>query len=135
MTAFNPKCAAASKEDNPLLIHDIRELLGIPHPRSHGFVESLPFSLNDTTAGSEAELQVAVCGKKDHVDLPSTIANSIYYANIVRRALTGDTSELAVTDLEKYVDSNSLFLSRPLQFFSDCCSAGLLAPCYVRPGR
>lgn len=107
MTAVNPKRAAASERDDISLIHNIRELLGIPHPRSHGFVESLPFSLNDTTAGSEAELQVAVCGKKDHVDLPSTIVSSNYYANIVRRALTGDTSRHAVTDLEKYLDSNS----------------------------
>ena len=107
MTISNSKRAAEQREEDTFVIDNIRELLGIPHPRSHSFVESLPFSLNDTTAGSETELQVAVCGRKDHVDLPSTIASSNYYANIVRRAMTGDTTRHTVTELEKYLNSNS----------------------------
>lgn len=107
VTISNSKRAAEQREEDTFVIDNIRELLGIPHPRSHSFVESLPFSLNDTTAGSETELQVAVCGRKDHVDLPSTIASSNYYANIVRRAMTGDTTRHTVTELEKYLNSNS----------------------------
>ena len=46
------------------------ELLGIDLGTSRLPVEALPFSLNDTTSGSENELQVAVEGTADNVDLP-----------------------------------------------------------------
>jgi len=101
------KPAIVQRNEDAFMIHDIRELLNIPHPRARGFVESLPFGRNDTTAGSETELQVAVFGNRDHVDLPSTIVSSNYYANIVRRALTGDMSRHAVAELERYLNTNS----------------------------
>ena len=69
VTILNSKHAAEQIRGDTFVMDNIRESLGIPVPRSHGFAASLPFSLNDTTAGSETELQVAVCGKKDHVDL------------------------------------------------------------------
>ena len=84
----------------------IRETLGIPRIRAAEFAESLPFSLNDTTAGSESELQAAVIGDRANVDLPVTIDESNYLANLVKRAVAGDTSQNALTDLERYLDSN-----------------------------
>ncbi len=87
-------------------VQQIREVLGIPHPRESGFIESIPFSSNDVTAGSETELQAAVCGRRERVDLPLVIERSNYFANVVKRAAAGDTSNRAVTDLERYLEEN-----------------------------
>lgn len=70
------------------------------------YPESLPFALNDTTAGTETELQAAVRGEKRSVDLAMTIEESNYYANIVRRAASGDTSKRLVSDLDRFLHSN-----------------------------
>lgn len=70
-------------------------------------VDALPFGLGDTTAGSESELQSVVEGGKDKVDLPVTIEDSHYFANIVRRAAAQDLPRKAVTDLECYLNGNS----------------------------
>lgn len=79
--------------------------------RQHGItsdcLESIPFALYDTTAGTETELQAAVIGRKESADLAITIEESNYYANIVRRAASGDTSKKLVSDLEKYLHSNN----------------------------
>ena len=87
-------------------VEHIREVLGIPGARASGFVESLPFSLNDTTAGSETELQAAVSGERASVDLPLTIERSNYFANLIKRARAGETSRSALTDLERYLESH-----------------------------
>lgn len=87
-------------------VERLRELLEIPRPREPGFIESIPFSRNDATAGSETELQVAVFGDRKSVDLPLVIECSNYFANIVKRAAAGDTSQRAITDLERYLDGN-----------------------------
>jgi hypothetical protein len=91
---------------NVAFISRVREVLGIPGTRSTDFVEALPFSLHDTTAGSETELQAAVAGHSDSVDLPITIQESNYFANVLKRVATGDTSKQAVTDLEQFFESN-----------------------------
>lgn len=88
-------------------IAKLRELLEIPHPRVSGFIESLPFSCDDSTAGSETELQAAVSGDRKCVDLPLMIESSNYFANVVRRAAAGDTSRRAITDLERYLTGNA----------------------------
>ncbi len=79
----------------------------MPRIRSTGFVESLPFSLCDTTAGSETELQAAVSGHRVDVDLPRTIEESNYFANLMKRAAAGDMSQSALTDLETYLAGNA----------------------------
>jgi len=88
-------------------IDRIREILGISLPRKAGFVESIPFSLGDTTAGSETELQAAVSGSKECVDLPIVIERSNYFANIIRRSAAGDTSSQVVSELQEYLDKNN----------------------------
>ena len=84
----------------------IAELLGIPPAGSQGYIDSLPFSRHDATAGSESELQVAVAGRKEDVDLPITIEQSNYYANILKRAVAGETPKRLVSDLERFLGNN-----------------------------
>lgn len=62
-----------------------------------------PFSPEDTTAGGESELQAAVVGSNLSVDLPLTIEQSNYFANIVRRTATGDMSRRTVAELERFL--------------------------------
>lgn len=90
----------------PLSLAEIRDALGVPEPRSDRFVRALPFAAGDITAGSETELQVAVQGEKGCVDLPIAIETSNYFSNIIRRVSAGDTSERAISDLEKYLEEN-----------------------------
>ncbi len=79
------------------------DLLGI----NSSDLSSLPFLGNDITAGSETELQVAVMGTREHVDLPRTILDSSYYSNVIRRSQAGDTPDNAVESLNEYLDNDS----------------------------
>ena len=85
----------------------ILELMGISVSASDRFLESLPFSLNDTTAGSENELQVVVEGTNNNVDLPITIGQSNYFRNIMKRAAAGDAPRTVITDLERFLNDNT----------------------------
>jgi hypothetical protein len=69
--------------------------------------ETIPFCGADSTAGSETELQVAVQGRRDTVDLPRTIERSSFFENVVRRAEAGDLSKRAVTALEHWLDGGA----------------------------
>jgi hypothetical protein len=79
---------------------DVYKIFGIS-------IEGLPFSIGDTTAGSEAELQAVVVGKKENVDLPLTIMRSHYFANIIKRTAAGELPNRTMTDLERYLDENA----------------------------
>ena len=70
-------------------------------------IRTLPFSEGDATAGSESELQAAVLGRAESVDLPVSIRESNYYANVIRQAAWGDASPKAISALEDYLRSNS----------------------------
>lgn len=77
-------------------------LLGIdPHCPA-----SLPFFGSDATTGCENELQVAVTGRRESVDLPRAIEQSSYYANIIKRADRGETSPRTLRNLERYLGDN-----------------------------
>jgi hypothetical protein len=65
-----------------------------------------PFSATDTTVGVENELQAAVIGPKEQVDLAVTIEQSNYFQNLARRAARGDMSFSLVTDLRHFLDEN-----------------------------
>jgi hypothetical protein len=71
------------------------------------FIRTLPFAADDTTAGVENELQVAVAGARDRVDLPLTIQSSSYYKNMLTRLHRGDVSRAVVSALEQFLDENS----------------------------
>jgi hypothetical protein len=83
-------------------IPDLRESLALLGVRP-GAPETFPFALEDTTAGSETELQAAALGDTRSADLPRTIRESRYFANVLRRAEAGDTSRRAVSRLENYL--------------------------------
>lgn len=83
------------------------EMLNVKYGSSGLDISSLPFSCEDATAGSEAEIQAVVAGGKTDVDLPVTIEQSNYFANIIRRAMAGDTRKRVITDLEKYLNDNA----------------------------
>ena len=85
---------------------DLSDLLRLAPCGSDGFIESLPFSRFDTTAGSENELQVAVSGRREEIDLPIAIEQSNYFANIMKRAAAGDTPLRLVKDLERFLSDN-----------------------------
>ncbi|HEX2770566.1 MAG TPA: hypothetical protein VHN12_14915 [Geobacteraceae bacterium] len=85
---------------------NIVDLLGITPGDAAGYIDSLPFTRNDTTAGSETELQAVVAGGKEDVDLPITIEQSNYYANILKRAAAGEAPKSLITDLERFLNNN-----------------------------
>ncbi len=61
------------------------------------------FSPEDTTAGSETELQAAVEGRKGDVDLALSIEGSNYLANIMRRTAAGDTPRKIGAELNRFL--------------------------------
>ncbi|RNC70397.1 MAG: hypothetical protein ED859_06190 [Desulfuromonadales bacterium] len=90
----------------PESITDMLERAGVEPSHFPSFVTSLPFSAGDCTAGTETELQAAVAGRREDVDLPLTIEESVYFAAIARRAATGDAPQRALSDLERFLSRN-----------------------------
>ena len=86
---------------------EIRSYLGVEGVASGLLPDRLPFTAGDTTAGSETELQAVVMGGRETVDLPLTMEQSNYFANILRRAASGELPNSAVTDLERFLGSNT----------------------------
>lgn len=82
--------------------HECIALLGIDSNRP----ETLPFFGPDATTGCENELQVAVTGRRESVDLPRAIEQSSYYANIIKRTDRGETSPRSLRNLERYLGDN-----------------------------
>ncbi len=87
-------------------LHDALDALELFDSSGRVNLGKLPFSRNDTTVGTETELQVAVHGSRRDVDLPLTIESSNYFANVIRRAATGDLPRKLVTDVEKFLNEN-----------------------------
>ncbi|MEI7817125.1 MAG: hypothetical protein WCI45_08025, partial [Desulfuromonadales bacterium] len=80
--------------------------LGVSFASRDELAATLPFSLNDVTAGSESELQAVVCGAQNDVDLPLLIEQSNFFANMMKRAAAGETPRKAVADLERFLADN-----------------------------
>jgi hypothetical protein len=91
--------------ERPVGLLKLMDLLGIAHPATGSWIEKLPFAPEDTTAGTETELQTVVVGPRRAVDLPRSIEDSKFYRNINKRAATGDTPRKIVAALEAYLDS------------------------------
>lgn len=112
MSRVNTSAGVNASEPFPLhglslSMEDVVDALGIDRGSSDRLLGTLPFSAGDTTCGTETELQALVIGNRRDVDLPLKIERSNYYANILRRAASGDTPQKAVADLEKFLNSNS----------------------------
>ncbi len=84
----------------------ILEILGIESSSPDIFAQSIPFSLNDTTAGSENEFQTVVIGKRNEVDLALAIQESGHYQSMIKRFRAGETSKKALQEVEKYLQDN-----------------------------
>ncbi|MBN2332448.1 MAG: hypothetical protein JXO49_12740 [Deltaproteobacteria bacterium] len=82
-----------------LITSDVGEFAGWCH-------DCQPFTPEDLTGGVETELQTAVLGSRNDVDLPLLIEQSNYFANIIKRSTAGDLPRRALTDLERYLDNN-----------------------------
>lgn len=70
------------------------------------FLKYTPFNIDDITAGTETELQTAVEGKKDDVDLPQFILNSSFYKNLIKRCESEDISINKLKELNLLINSD-----------------------------
>jgi len=82
------------EDEAALFFRHLRQL----HPR--------PFAVGDTSTGMEYELQVAVAGAHNAVDLPLTIRQSTYFRNTVKRAARGDLRQRSVDALRDFLYHN-----------------------------
>lgn len=80
--------------------------LGTSYRSLEELAETLPFSAGDVTAGTENELQAAVAGEREQVDLPLSISQSSYFANITKRAASGELTRRPLADLEEFLAEN-----------------------------
>jgi hypothetical protein len=76
MLGFRTKEVRAADDDGPFSIETIRRVLEIPGTRSAGFVESIPFALDDATAGRKPSFKQQYRGNKECVDLPIVISST-----------------------------------------------------------
>jgi hypothetical protein len=80
--------------------------LGIIGAQRGHLVERLPFGPDDVTAGVENELQTAIIGPHDCVDLPRTLAGSSYFQALAQG--DGDPATQACRrDLHDYLHGNA----------------------------
>jgi hypothetical protein len=84
----------------------LRSALELPDPSHSRFAEGLPFVSQDATVGCENEMQVAVAGASDAVDLPVTIGQSNYYANLLETVSTQRFPHHAVSGIEQFLAAN-----------------------------
>jgi hypothetical protein len=87
-------------------LNRIRERLGIDARSPEGLARTLPFTRGDATAGVENELQAAVAGVAEAVDLPRTIRRSRYYRNRVQMAEAGDLPARSADALTAFLEEN-----------------------------
>jgi hypothetical protein len=86
--------------------------------------DDLLFAPQDITFGTETELQAAVRGQRDTVDLPLTIENSNYFFNIVKRIERGDAPRRLIHGLQRYLGGNTegVWENSFVHFPRDCLS-------------
>ncbi len=90
----------------PESVRKVFSRLGVSFASREELAATLPFSLNDVTAGSESELQAVVCGAQEDVDLPLIIEQSNFFANMMKRAASGEAPRRVVADLERFLADN-----------------------------
>jgi hypothetical protein len=87
----------------PMGLLAFMDLLGITDVSSGRWAEKLPFAPADVTAGTENELQVAIAGRREEIDLAQAIETSNYYKNIVKRVASGDAPRKILSALDDYL--------------------------------
>ena len=88
------------------LLERSRRALDLDPENPAAWLERLPFGPGDTTAGAENELQTAVAGEREAVDLPRRILASSYYRNLERKAAAGDTPVRRLQELNAFITDN-----------------------------
>ncbi len=79
---------------------------GVDDSTPTSLAASLPFSLGDATCGCENELQAAVEGPAEAVDLPRSIVESSYYRNMAKRERSGEMPRRIINELEEWLQAN-----------------------------
>ncbi len=95
---------SSARRGTPEYIKYLSEIMELGQKDTDFFVRSLPFSVDDTTAGVENEFQSAVEGSAPYVDLSVTIEESNYYKNLIKRTERGDTSKHTAHALRKILN-------------------------------
>lgn len=98
-----PAAQRATPEHKAQQPPDISQLFSSILQDNHG---QLPFGPTDVTAGSESELQAVVVGCAKQVDLPQTIEQSRFFANLIKRAAAGETAEKQVDALRSFLSDH-----------------------------
>ncbi|ABA89541.1 hypothetical protein Pcar_2302 [Syntrophotalea carbinolica DSM 2380] len=80
--------------------------LGIDSSSAESLLATLPFVGDDVTAGAEAELQAAVFGSGEQVDLPRSVRESGFFAQMARRAQSGDVPRQRGDELTAWLENN-----------------------------
>lgn len=112
-------------------VRRFRSALGTSEPEASDFIETLPFVPGDTTVGCENELQTAVYGHRENVDLPQQIESSNYFANLIERVSCQDTPRRAISGLEDFLGNNpneiweNSWLRIPQRYLNDVASSVL----------
>ncbi|MCB1734998.1 MAG: hypothetical protein H6981_02090 [Gammaproteobacteria bacterium] len=106
LLAFAPAPSTVQTADRALRLHEALIALGLDRPWHSIDLHALPFAPGDITVGSESELQTAVIGSADKVDLPRRILDSDYFANIAERAQRAESSPRPATRLQRFVEEN-----------------------------
>ena len=96
----------SAAHDRNEIIRELACRIGMDRGRGT-FPETTPFSAKDLTCGAENELQAAVAGGRQSVDLPRTIEQSNFYANIKARARAGEVSRSTLQSLEDVLAANT----------------------------
>lgn len=92
--------------DFSIILDKLMGALGIHNNLEEGLITLLPFTSGDATVGVENELQTAVCGNAELVDLPSVIRSSNFYKNAVKYTKAGDTTQHVLSALEHHLRDN-----------------------------
>jgi hypothetical protein len=98
----------AISSDSPLHPAEPRHVLEREAVRFLADLPALPFSQDDITAGSESELQAAVCGRSEDVDLARTIHTSNYLKNIRERTAAGESPTIVIRQLQEFLTSSDV---------------------------
>ena len=85
----------------------IAEMAKIVGYQSFLDTKRLPFLDQDTTLGSESELQTAVLGDQKNVDLPLSILESGFSLNLQKRAAYDDTSRQLLDGIVSLLNENT----------------------------
>lgn len=89
--------------DSPLHSVESRHVIEREAVQFLADLPALPFSEDDITAGSESELQAAVCGRSEDVDLARTIHASNYLKNIRERTEAGESPRIVIRQLQEFL--------------------------------